>query len=277
MKHALLSTIAILGLGALGASAQTYIPAAGSALGTGTLGVAGYSQTINFALAGTVTVTGQQILDALPAGAGAAVGGAIVATDTYELTGVSTVLTVNGLPADLSDDCGGCTVNGGSSVDIIITGTPSVAGSFTVDITSETSGNITISGFDVPFGGQLDLEIPGLPPVDIPTMPDAVNGEGYTLFVNGLNGIEESNEVFSLGLYPNPTEGISTLAVNSTIAGMASIEVYSITGSLVMTSSTVIRVGSNNLSLNLEAVPSGIYLVKADINGSAALIRVQRK
>ena len=90
-------------------------------------------------------------------------------------------------------------------------------------------------------------------------------------------GIAESNEIFSLGLYPNPTEGVSTLDVNSTLAGSVTVEVYSITGSLVQTSVKPIRVGVNRLSVDFNSVPAGIYLVKADINGRQALVRTQKK
>ena len=101
--------------------------------------------------------------------------------------------------------------------------------------------------------------------------------EDYELFVNDPNGIEEANETFSLGIYPNPTDGISTLDVNSTVAGKAIIEVYSITGSMVQSSVKTIRVGVNRLNLDITSVPAGIYLVKADISGSQALVRMQKK
>jgi hypothetical protein len=275
MKKTLLSISVILGLGAASV-AQTYTPAAGTPLADGEVGTA-YSQTINAAIPATANITGQQILDILPAAVAGIAGAAITPGTSYPITVTSTVLTVDGLPGGLSDDCNGCSVTAGSNQDIVISGSPTAAGSSVVNITSSTAGETTIQGFTIPFGGQFDTGIPLVPPVDIPMLPGVLDASGYTLEVTDPNSIAESNEVFSLGLYPNPTEGISTLDVNSTVAGTATVEVYSITGSLVQTSVKPIRVGANRLSLDFTSVPAGIYLVKADINGHQALVRTQKK
>lgn len=263
----------MLGLGAA-AVAQTFNPPAGAPLANGTVGAA-YSQTINATIPTTVNITGQQILDLLPAQA-AALGAVINAGTTYPITVTSTVLSVSTLAGGLVEDCGGCTVLAGTAQDIIISGAPTAVGSFVVNITSETTGSTVV---DVPFLGAQTLPFGGsFQGQQVPPLPGLMNAEGYTMEVAGAsNGIEEANAVFSLGLYPNPTDGISTLNVNSAVAGMATIEVYSITGSLVKTSTESIRVGANRLSLNLSAVPAGIYMVKAVINGHQALVRIQKK
>lgn len=270
MKKTLLSVLA-LGV-AFGASAQTYTPSAGSPLANGELGTA-YSQTINAAIPTSANITGQQILDALPAQAALALGSFISGSQSYPVAVTSTVLTVSGLPTGLTEDCGGCTVNGGSNQDIVISGTPGAAGGFTVNISSETTGSVDIStplgSQTVPFGGTFQGQ-------QVPTLPGIMDAEGYTMNVSST-GIEESNEVFSLNFFPNPTEGLSTLNVNSTVAGFATIEVYSITGAIIQTESRSIRLGANRLSLDLSGVPAGIYLVKADINGHQALIRTQKR
>jgi hypothetical protein len=272
MKKTLLTFLS-MGVIAVGASAQTYTPSAGSPLASGELGVA-YSQTINADIPTTAELTGQQILDLLPATVQAIAGAAINGSTTYPITVSSTVLTVAGLPSGITSDCNGCTVNGGADRDIVLSGTPSAAGVATVDITSETSGETTIQGFTLPFGGTFD---PGIGfPIPIPTIPGVMNAEGYEMNIVDPNGIEEANEVFSLGFYPNPTEGNATLDVNSTVAGIASIEVFSITGALVQTSVTNVRLGANRINLDLTAVPTGIYMIKAVINGHQALVRTQK-
>ena len=276
MKHTLLSTIAILGLGTMSANAQ-YAPAAGSPLANGTLNQAGYSQTITATIPASTDVSGQVLLDALPALVVQALpAGTIDPATTYPMSNVSTVLTVSGIPGGLVESCGGCTVVGGTSTDIDITGTPSVEGGFTVDIASETSGDITLPTLGaVSFGSSITL--PGVPiPLDVPTISGIFDAMGYTLFIADPNGIEESNEVFSLNLFPNPTRDLAFLNVNSTVAGVANIEVFSITGALVQSSSSAIRVGANRVNIDLQSVPAGIYLVKADINGVPALIRMQK-
>lgn len=270
MKKTLLSVLA-LGV-AFGASAQTYTPSAGSPLANGEVGAA-YSQTVNAAIPTTLTLTGQDILDALPAQAQAL--GAFIGTSTnYTVDVTSVVLNTEGLPAGLSDDCNGCTVLAGAAQDIVISGTPTEAGGFTVNIATETSGSTTV---DIPFVGTQTLPFGGtFQGQQVPALPGVMDAEGYTMNVSST-GIEESNEVFSLNFFPNPTEGLSTLNVNSTVAGFATIEVYSITGAIIQTESRSIRLGANRLSLDLSGVPAGIYLVKADINGHQALIRTQKK
>ncbi len=272
MKKTLLSISVILGLGAA-AVAQTFTPSEGTPLANGSLAAA-YSQTINAEIPTTVNITGQQILDLLPAQA-AVLGAVLNAGTSYPVAVTSTVLTVAGLPDGISSDCNGCTVLGGTARDIVLSGTPTAAGSSVVNITSQTTGSTTV---DVPILGTQTLPFGGsFQGQQVPALPGLMNAEGYTLEVSDPNGIEESNEVFSLGLYPNPTEGISTLDVNSTVAGMATVEVYSITGALVQTSAKSIRVGANRLTLDFGSIPSGIYLVKADINGRQALVRTQKK
>ncbi len=272
MKKTLLSISAILGL-SVAAMAQTYTPAAGTPLANGELGTA-YAQTINAAIPTTVNVTGQTILNLLPSSVSAIAGGVISPTTSYPVTVTSTTLSVVGAPAGVTENCGGCVVSGGASRDIVFGGTPTATGNYVIDITSATVGSTTIQSFTIPFGGQFSVPIVGN--VDIPALPNVLDAEGYTMSVSST-GIKEANAAFSLGLFPNPTEGISTLDVNSTVAGMASIEVYSITGALVMKSSKSIRVGANRLTLDLSAVPAGIYMVKAVINGHQALIRTQKK
>lgn len=272
MKKTLLSIFSI-GLFTIGATAQTYSPAEGSPLANGAQGAAYAGQTINADIPTTITLTGQDILDVLPAAVGAVAGSAIDPNASYTVDVSSTVLTVDGLPAGLTSDCSGCTVNGGADRDIVISGTPTEGGTFVVNILSETAGDASIGGFDIPFGGNFD---PGIGfPIPVPALPGVMDAEGYTMSVDP-NSIAESNDVFSLNFYPNPTQGNATLDVNSTEGGVAAIEVYSITGSLVMTYTETIRPGANRVAVDLNAIPEGIYLIKADINGAQALIRTQK-
>lgn len=276
MKKTLLSILSI-GLFVAGATAQTYTPSEGEPLANGEVNVAYAGQTINADIPSTVNLSGQQLLDALPAAVSGLLAGQIDVNQEFPVTITSTALTLAGLPAGLSSDCNGCVVNGGANRDIVISGTPTAGGNFIVDITSETTGNATLAGFDIPFGGTFtNPNIPLPIPIPVPTLPGVMNSEGYTMSVADPNSISEANDVFSLKLYPNPTEGNATLDVNSREAGVANVEVYSITGSLVLTTSESISVGMNRLAVDLNAVPAGVYLIKADINGSQALIRTQK-
>jgi hypothetical protein len=275
MKRTLLS-ILILGIG-YGANAQ-FTPAS-SALPSGTINEVYAGQVINFTVPVTGSVAGSVIADPLlsfvPALAAFAplISGAL-AGQSLPLSITNTTLSVSGLPAGVTATCDAtpCTYTAGSSGTITLSGTPDVGGTFSININTLTNGDADLSAL-----ASIGM---GLIPSTF-ALPQSISGvwdeEGYSMMISDPAGIAESNEVFSLGLYPNPTEGISMLDVNSTVAGIATVEVYSITGSLVQTSVKPIRVGANRLTLDFTSVPAGIYLVKADINGHQALVRTQKK
>ncbi|MFT7102695.1 MAG: hypothetical protein ACJAYA_001269 [Bacteroidia bacterium] len=279
MKKTLLSILTIAGLGAFSAYGQTFAPIAMQGLPDGTVGEA-YSEMITVSdLPATTTVSlatlglPSQLLNLLPAGA----------PSTATLTVTSIIFTAEDLASGLSSTSP--SILAGASGAIDITGTPVAEGISVVNITSSTLGSADLTAVldaaESAFPGA-GLIVQGLGisnPFPVPApVPGLFDEDGYDLEVTGSsNSIAESNEVFSLGLYPNPTEGVSTLDINSTVAGTATVEIYSITGSLVQTSVKPIRVGANRLPLDFTSVPAGIYLVKADINGSQALVRTQKK
>lgn len=281
MKKTLLSLFASAAV-CSNLSAQTFVPSAGSPLANGDVGMMYAGETINAAIPLTVDITGQDILDVLPAQAAGLLGGAISPSQTFTVDVTSTTLTVEGLPAGLSSDCNGCIVNAGADRDIAISGTPTQGGNFVVDIISQTTGETTVDNIPlvgsvtVPFGGT--LSVPGVPlPLPVPALPGVMNAEGYTMNVaGGGNSISEANDVFSLSFYPNPTIGDATLEVNSIEGGVANIEVFSITGSRVFTVGESINVGLNRIVVDMNDVPAGIYMIRAEINGEQALIRTQK-
>lgn len=275
MKKSLLSSVFVLGLGGMTLTAQTFDPAAGSALTAGQSGAVYAGQTIGVDVPVTADVTGQQILDAIPSAAQGFIAGQIDPNSTYPVTVTNVVFTLSGLPSGLTSDCNGCSVNGGASRNIALSGTPTAVGNFVIDITSQTAGTTSIAGFDIPFGSAFTF--PGLPfPIDIPRLAGVMDAEGYTMSVANPASIAEHNDLFSLSVYPNPTEGIATLDVNSNVGGVATVEIYSITGSMVQRTAQTIATGLNRVNLDMGALPSGIYMVRAEVNGRQALVRVQK-
>jgi len=262
MKKTLLSISVILGLSAA-AFAQNFSPAGGSALPNGTINTAYADQVLSFTVPASADFNTSALGDPI------SIPGSPfpIPNPNLDLSADITDVTwtVEGLPAGMSAVCdlAPCMYAGSATGTITISGTPTEAGDFTINVASLSNGSA-----DVPVAGTIAF------PQAVPALLDE---SGYTMSVVDPNSIAESNEVFSLGLYPNPTEGVSTLDVNSTVAGMAIVEVYSITGSLVQTSAKPIRVGANRLTLDFTSVPAGIYLVKADINGHQALVRTQKK
>ncbi len=276
MKTTLLS---ILMLGAsCGAYAQ-FNPSA-SALPEATINTVYVGQVINFTVPATGSVAGSAVAGPLISGLGlpatvAPLIQAALGSQDIPLSITNTTLSVSGLPLGVTATCDAtpCTYTAGASGTITLGGTPTVGGTFSIDINTLTNGDADLSAIaSIDPTGQVPSTF---------AMPQAVPGawdeEGYTMNVSDPAGIEESNQVFSLGIYPNPTDGISTLDVNSTVAGIATIEVYSITGALVQASTKSIMVGANRLGLDFNSIPAGVYLVKTDINGHQALVRTQKK
>jgi len=264
MKKTLLSVITLTAT-LFSAQAQNFSPAGGSTLAGGTLNQAYAGQVLTFTVPATADINTSVL------GSPISIPGVPIPipNPNLDLSAAVTNVTwaVEGLPNGLTAVCDAspCTYVSNAGGTITISGTPTEAGVFTINITSLTNGSATLPA---PISQTIAF------PQAVPTVLDE---SGYTMTVVNPNGIAESNGVFSLGLYPNPTEGLSTLDVNSTIAGMATIEVYSITGALIQTSAKSIRVGANRLNLDLTAVPAGIYLVKSNISGHQALIRTQKK
>ncbi len=252
MKISLFYTVAFVFGSVLTSSAQVFTPSA-SELPEGDINQPYIGQVINFIVAESVAVDGADfgLPFSLPLDAS-------VTDASWE---------VEGLPAGLTATCDAtpCTYVANASGYITISGTPTEGGTFTVDITSQTNGAVTLPA---PISQTIAF------PQAVPGLLDEI---GYTLVINDPSGIAERNNHFAIDFFPNPTEGNSTLEVNSTISGIAVVEIYSITGALVSTNTEVVRVGTNRLKVDLESDPDGIYLVKAEINGTAALIKIQKK
>ena len=74
----------------------------------------------------------------------------------------------------------------------------------------------------------------------------------------GLSTIE--NEILDMMIYPNPVDG-NYVTILSPVQGLKEIEVYSVTGRKVMSTSI------NGSTLDISSLNTGFYLVKLIING----------
>ena len=127
MKKTLLSISVILGLGAA-AVAQTYTPMASQGLPDGTLSAA-YSQDIVISNgASTSTVSLSDL--GLPAAVTSLIPGGTPTSFSFTVTSVS--YTAEGLAAGLASTT--ANVAAGGSGTVSITGTPTAAGTFAVDL-----------------------------------------------------------------------------------------------------------------------------------------------
>lgn len=235
-------------------------------------------QVINFTVPATSTLPGSIVEQALVlAYPQAATGLSLLnlSSRTFDFNVTRATFSVDGLPQGMSGNCDAtpCTYLAESSGTITIAGTPTESGNFTFDILSYTEGDVDLSS----LGGGA-LAVLGIPSsFDLPApVPEALDETGYTIDVLDASGIEETNSVFSLSIYPNPTQDVCLLELRSKASGILRIELFSVTGSKVQTHSQSVRVGSNRINLDVANLPTGIYMVRTDLNGHQALIRVQK-
>ncbi|TAH42259.1 MAG: T9SS type A sorting domain-containing protein, partial [Bacteroidetes bacterium] len=70
-----------------------------------------------------------------------------------------------------------------------------------------------------------------------------------------------SNSGLLLTIFPNPSQGVVELSINSNVASRARIEVMDILGSLMASNETNLNEGLNRLGLDLSDLAKGIYFV----------------
>jgi PKD repeat protein len=75
-------------------------------------------------------------------------------------------------------------------------------------------------------------------------------------------GITNSENISVNNLYPNPTDGISYLTLNSKLPSNAKVNIYSIDGRLIFQSNKELTQGENNIRLDLTNIEPGMYFVE---------------
>ena len=115
-----------------------------------------------------------------------------------------------------------------------------------------------------------------MPRVGVGNTSDAVytawNAQDTTFF----NAQEVSTSVqgalaappIRISTFPNPTNGVATLAFRAPQAGTLHVEVLAMQGRVLMTTAQTITTGDNQLRLDLSALPGGAYLLR--LSGAVA-------
>jgi len=75
-------------------------------------------------------------------------------------------------------------------------------------------------------------------------------------------GINNAENISINKLYPNPTDGISYLTLNSKVPSNAKLNIYSIDGRMIAQSIKELTQGENNLRLDLTNIEPGMYFVE---------------
>lgn len=84
--------------------------------------------------------------------------------------------------------------------------------------------------------------------------------------------IEKNNLLFDV--FPNPTTGMVTLALNSTTADQAVITVTDLTGRMIKQQQNNLPAGVNSIALDLHGFTKGIYVIKVETKDGIGISKV---
>lgn len=250
MKKLLLLNVAGLLAASVAFGQMNYMPTVSQGLASGEVGTA-YSQDITFTVPDSVQIDVSSLAPGLP-----------VAVPPFTAAVTSTVLAVEGLPAGLSAACNltGCDYGTGISGTISITGTPTQGGTFTVTVTSLTSGSGTA---DIPFLGPTTVNFPGtIQGQSVPEAPGVLDSEDYTMDIaGGGNAVQELNasSFDVIQNVPNPFSTTSSIKFSTPTPGEVTFKVFDVIGKQVYNSTITAEAGINVINLNAADFNAGAY------------------
>jgi hypothetical protein len=113
--------------------------------------------------------------------------------------------------------------------------------------------------------------LPGFNKANVLVKFVVTNDNGNNMYIDNVNlsqsapnfvGITKVNALQTrVSLYPNPTNGIATIAVTSQKAGDASVVVTNMLGQVVTSKTASLSVGSTTIQFDMSAYAAGIYNV----------------
>jgi hypothetical protein len=89
----------------------------------------------------------------------------------------------------------------------------------------------------------------------------------FSISADPCTGISERKGANGISVFPNPTNGVFNVVLNS--GDVANISVTDVTGRVLST-----NIGNDNVRLDISAFAAGIYYVKVEANGSATTVKV---
>ncbi len=82
-------------------------------------------------------------------------------------------------------------------------------------------------------------------------------------------GVEDEVEILGLSLYPNPTDGFTTLSFDAKDNGDVNIQIIDLTGKVVRTLNNITyETGKNSYTLDVQGLATGIYVVNINMGST---------
>jgi|GEM_PF-3528766 len=147
--------------------------------------------------------------------------------------------------------------------------------------TSGGNGYYDLSNINTNATYIVSIDYPGLPHDSIwtvsvnlnDTILDSLNfyvdSTGIYILVEplGTGIVVENSDKLELDLYPNPTNGLSTLEINAIKPTDIYIDITNEIGQIISTQKDRLISGTNSIRLNTEQLSSGIYFIKVREKG----------
>jgi len=106
-----------------------------------------------------------------------------------------------------------------------------------------------------------------------------INGLGNNLYIDNINvnvspplGLDPITNTFNLDVFPNPTNGETTINLNEKLAEDLEVEIVSMSGKVLFKSS--LAAGKSSLTLDLSQLPAAIYLLRMQTNSIVDIRKV---
>jgi hypothetical protein len=102
---------------------------------------------------------------------------------------------------------------------------------------------------------------------------DIQNAINAALSATGIN--EAGSNFNSLNLYPNPAKGKAEINIDLLKSGNATVQIYNLSGKRIRNIfSGPLTAGENKLSIDLQGLSSGMYLVKVEVEGKSQFLNL---
>lgn len=168
-----------------------------------------------------------------------------------------TITAVSGLPPGLTYACNPatCIFPGGSNACILLSGTPSTAGSFPLTVDVSVAGTI--------FG--------------VPAPPQTSSIDYYVITIDAPTGIDTDIASLKFELLqnkPNPAVSFTDVSFTSPIGGDFTIKIFNMIGKEVYNQTSRGMAGMNTTRIDTENFTPGVYMISLENGGEIVTRRM---